>query len=171
MFLKTRAFTISWKAEKREIQKFLNSKMIWRIDVNSDSTFYSACVVVFLTSCFHFFSQRVLYHFIDKIFFRRTEAIAWRCSVKWCFNSNMFGLFRGSFWGGWGMGGGDEITPWLKLVRIMLETWNFVRKFTRICSFRKYTFQYQGFLNFADVSIFFAKNQHFLAKMYFYSKQ
>ena len=53
----------------------------------------------------------------------------------------------------------------LKLIRIMLETWNLVHKFTHIFSFRKYTFQYQGFLNFPDVSIYFAKNQHFLAKM------
>ena len=122
--------------------------MIWRIDVNS---------------CFHFFfSQMVLYHFIDKIFLRRTKAVAWRCSVKWCLNPNLGGLFRGSFWGG---GGGRGITLCLKLVRMMLETWNFVRKFAHICSFRKYTFQYQGFLNFADVSIFFGKTQHFLAKM------
>ena len=30
---------------------------------------------------FFFFSQRGLYYFIGKIFFRRTEAVAWRCSV------------------------------------------------------------------------------------------
>ena len=30
---------------------------------------------------FFFFSQKVLYYFIGKIFFRRTEAVAWRCSV------------------------------------------------------------------------------------------
>ena len=75
----------------------------------------------------------------------------------------------------------------------MLETWSLVRQFTQICTYRKYTFQYQGPLNFADASIFFAtlvpraifknspssysekmrwgrgcffaKNQHFLAKM------
>ena len=39
----------------------------------------------------------------------------------------------------------------------MLETWNVVRKYTHICSFRKHTFQYQGFPNFADVSIFLRK--------------
>ena len=49
-------------------------------------------------------------------------------------NPNLCGLFRGSFWG--------QITPCLKLVRIMLETCNSVRKFTYICSFRKYTFQF-----------------------------
>ena len=48
--------------------------------------------------------------------------------------------------------------------RIMLETWNLVRKFTHICSFRKYTFQYQALFNFADASILFAKNQHFFGK-------
>ena len=37
--------------------------------------------------------------------------------------------------------------------------------YTHISSFRKYTFQCQGPLNFADVSIFFTKNQHFLAKI------
>ena len=36
--------------------------------------------------------------------------------------------------------GGCKITPCLKLVRIMLETWNLGRKCTHICSFRKYTF-------------------------------
>ena len=57
---------------------------------------------------------------------------------------NLDGFFRGSFWG---------VTPCLKLLRIMLETSNFARKY----SFRKYTFQYQGPLNFADVSIFYKK--------------
>ena len=56
-----------------------------------------------------------------------------------CFNPNLGGLFRGSFWG-WG--GGDKITPppCLKLVTIMLETSNLARKYTPICGFRKYTF-------------------------------
>ena len=85
--------------------------------------------------CIFFLSQMVLYHFIDKIFFRRTEALAWRCSVKWCLNSNLGGLFRGSFWDGTGAGG--KITPCLKLVKIMLETWNFVLKFVHICSLAK----------------------------------
>ena len=44
----------------------------------------------------------------------------------------------GTFWGG---GGGSKITPpYMKLVRIMLETWNFVRKYPCISSFRKCTF-------------------------------
>ena len=36
----------------------------------------------------------------------------------------------------------------------MLETWNLARKYKHIFSFRKYTFQYQGSLNFPDVSVF-----------------
>ena len=36
--------------------------------------------------------------------------------------------------------GGGKITPRLKPVRIMLETSNLARKYTPICSFRKYTF-------------------------------
>ena len=41
-----------------------------------------------------------------------------------------------------GMGvGWDKITsPCLKLVRVMLETWNLVRMYTHKCSFRKCTF-------------------------------
>ena len=38
------------------------------------------------------------------------------------------------------VGEGGKITPRLKLVRIMLETLNLARKYTPICSFRKYTF-------------------------------
>ena len=39
----------------------------------------------------------------------------------------------------------------------MLETSNLARKYIHIGSFRKYTFQYQGPINFDDVSIFLAK--------------
>ena len=35
---------------------------------------------------------------------------------------------------------GGKITPCLKLVRVMLETWNLARKYTLTCSFRKYIF-------------------------------
>ena len=62
---------------------------------------------------------------------------------------------------------GGKITPppsFLKLVRIMLETSSLARKFAHICSFRKYTFQYQDPLNFADVSIFSQKVSVFLIK-------
>ena len=46
----------------------------------------------------------------------------------------------------------------------MLETSNLARKYTRICSFRKYTFQYQDYLNFADVREFFGKKSAFYGK-------
>ena len=55
-------------------------------------------------------------------------------------------------------GGGGKPTPsLLERLRIMTETSNLARKYTHICSFRKYTFQYQGPFNFADVSIFCKK--------------
>ena len=41
----------------------------------------------------------------------------------------------------------------------MLQTSNLVRKYKHICGFKKYSFQYQDPLNFADVSIF-AKHQY-----------
>ena len=40
-------------------------------------------------------------------------------------NCNLVRLFRGSFCGGWG---GSKIIPYLKLIQIMLETLNLVRK-------------------------------------------
>ena len=52
-------------------------------------------------------------------------------------NPNLGGLFRGSFLGG-GVGGGDYALS--KTVRIMRESSNLARKYTPICSFRKYTF-------------------------------
>ena len=59
-----------------------------------------------------------------------------------------------------------------KLIKIILETSNLVRKYTHICSFKKYTFQYYGLSNFADVSICFCKKVSiFLSKQYLYSKQ
>ena len=62
---------------------------------------------------------------------------------------------------------GGKITP----SKTRLETWNVVREFTHICSFRKYTFQYRDPLNFADVSIFLQKIRIFWLKWYLYSKQ
>ena len=53
-------------------------------------------------------------------------------------NPSLSGLFRGSFW--LEGGGRGEITPCLKLVSIMVETWNLVSKYTHIPSFRKYNF-------------------------------
>ena len=55
--------------------------------------------------------------------------------------------------------------PYLKLVRIMLETRNLVRKYTHICSFKIYTCQCQSPLNFANVSIVFCEKSVFSAKM------
>ena len=52
----------------------------------------------------------------------------------------------------------------------MLETSNLVRKCTLIFSFRKYTFQYQDYLNFADVSIFCKKSAFFYQNQYLYSR-
>ena len=53
----------------------------------------------------------------------------------------------------------------------MLETSHLARKCTPIFSFRKYTFQCLGPLNFADVSIFLQKISVFCPKKYLYSKQ
>ena len=50
-----------------------------------------------------------------------------------------------------------ETTPVFKLFRIMLETSILPRKYTPVCSFRKYTFQYPDSLNFAGVSIILNK--------------
>ena len=53
---------------------------------------------------------------------------------------NLCWPFRGLF-----LGEGSKImpqptpTPCLKIVRIMLKTWNFLCKYTHVCSFRKYT--------------------------------
>ena len=53
----------------------------------------------------------------------------------------------------------------------MLETPNLARKYKPTCSFRKYTFQCFGSVNFAGVSIVFAKNYRFCPKNYLYSKE
>ena len=53
----------------------------------------------------------------------------------------------------------------------MLETSNLALKYTLMCSFRKYTFQCLGPLNFADVSIFLQTISVFCPKKYLYSKQ
>ena len=76
-------------------------------------------------------------------------------------NTNMGGLFRGLFQGGDGW-----ISPCVKLVRIMLETWNLVHKYTHIYSFRKKTFGTKGFLiSVIRAFFFFPKNQSFLHKV------
>ena len=44
---------------------------------------FSACGVVFLISCFHFFFlQRAVSYFIGEIFFGRPKSVTWRCSVQ-----------------------------------------------------------------------------------------
>ena len=68
-------------------------------------------------------------------------------------------------------GEGGKITPRLKPVRIMLETSNLPRNYTPIFSFKKYTSQCLGPLNFADVSIFLQKISCFCPRKYLYSKQ
>ena len=58
-----------------------------------------------------------------------------------------------------------------KTFRIMLETSNLARKYTAICSSRKYNFQCQDPLSFADFSTFLQKISVFCPKKYLYSKQ
>ena len=62
------------------------------------------------------------------------------------------GILKGSSYDGW-----DKITPCLKLVKIVLETWTLVCKYKLICSFRKYTLQLKDPVDFTDVSIAFVK--------------
>ena len=84
-----------------------------------------------------------------KIFFKFIPQIS--------LNPNLGVLYRDPFWG---EGGGEtKITPYIlcqKLVRIMLETSGTIGKYTRTY-FRKFTFWYQVFLNFEDVSFFCKK--------------
>ena len=51
------------------------------------------------------------------------------------FNPNLSGFFNGSFCG---RGDGGKITPCLKPVRIMLETWNLIRKCIHIWRLKIY---------------------------------
>ena len=53
-------------------------------------------------------------------------------------NPNPGGLLGVRFEVGGRVGG--KITPCLKLVRIMIENWNLVRKYRSICSFGKFSF-------------------------------
>ena len=55
------------------------------------------------------------------------------------------------------MGGEGKLTPRLKLVRSTLETSNLARKYTHMCSFRKYTKLFLILL----MSAFFAKKSAF----------
>ena len=62
-------------------------------------------------------------------------------------------------WGRFEVGEGGLPSPLSspKLVRMMLKTSNLVYTYTHMCSFRKYTCQYQRLINFAYVSIFLQK--------------
>ena len=107
----------------------LISKMIIRYRLSSLSVNASSASSVNLVIIWGNLQERVL---------KTWTAILLSCEkfIFFSFNSNLGGLFRGSFWGEVG-----KITPpSLKLVRIVLETWNLVRKYTHISSFRKYTF-------------------------------
>ena len=58
---------------------------------------------------------------------------------------NLFDQFKSLIWVDslevrFEVGGGGKFPLCLKLVRIMLETWDLVRNYTQICRFRKYTF-------------------------------
>ena len=55
--------------------------------------------------------------------------------INYTFNINLRWLFR-AFVLRWR----DKINPCLKYVRILLEIWKLVCKYTHVCSFRKYTF-------------------------------
>ena len=61
---------------------------------------------------------------------------------------------------GWGVN-----LPRLKLTRIMLETWNLVRKDTHICRFRKYTFSTKTLLILLLSASFLQKTNIFLPKI------
>ena len=64
-----------------------------------------------------------------------------------------------------GGGRGSNLhTHCLKLVRIMLETWNSARKYRHICSFKNIAFSTKTPLLLL-MSAIFAKNQYFLAKI------
>ena len=73
-------------------------------------------------------------------------------------NNNMGGLLEVRF-----EGSGSKNTLCLKLVRIMQETSKFVRKYTRICSFRNIHFSTKTLLILPMSAIFLQKNRHVLA--------
>ena len=116
-------------------------------------------------SCYHTF-MKVLYHYqratsissllhkllysLLYIFSEITTYLYDFQSVATCYHQfllkknyikpNLRWPFRGSFWGeGSKMMPQAPPTPCLKIVRIMLKTWNFLCKYTHVCSFRKYT--------------------------------
>ena len=123
-----------------------------------------------------FSTYKGLQHHVKKIQEKkRTLSYSKFCISTLKLNLNLGGLFRGLFWSGrkvgvWcGWGVKLPHTSCLKLVRIILETWNLVQKCTHIWSFRKYAFKCQGSLNFADV-IIFCKNSAVFAKNGFFTQ-
>ena len=66
-------------------------------------------------------------------------------------------LFNGPFCGGWVV----KSSPLWKLVKIMLENINLVRKCTHIWSFRKYIFFWEGCFTFHDDNIFCKRSGFF----------
>ena len=68
---------------------------------------------------------------------------------------------------------GGNYTPLSKTHQNCARNLKFGTKVHNICSFRKYTFQYQDPVNFADISVFFflQKISIFWQKQYLYSRQ
>ena len=112
-------------------------------------------LLIFIVPLFRFVVSAMFFLFIDKNMLYKVK-----------FLTLIWAEFLGVHFevGVWVEG---KITPCLKLVRIKLEIWHLARKYRPMCSFRKFTFQYQDFLNFADVStfckksVFFGKNSTF----------
>ena len=62
------------------------------------------------------------------------------------------------------VGEGGKFFPFVKLFRIMLETWNLVRNYKHIFRFRKYACYYQDHSNLLIIAFSFAKKSAFLGK-------
>ena len=82
---------------------------------------------------------------------RPTFSVGRLSLMKQYLNPNLGESFKGLFYGGREV---LKLPTSLKLVRIMLETSNLLRKYTLISSSKKYNLYYQRSLNFAEVSIF-----------------
>ena len=82
---------------------------------------------------------------------RPTFSVGRLSLMKQCLNPNLGESFKGLLYGGREV---LKLPTSLKLVRIMLETSNLLRKYTLISSSKKYNLYYQRSLNFAEVSIF-----------------
>ena len=78
-------------------------------------------------------------------------------SVGTAWKVSKYGVFSDSYFPAFGL----NTERYSEISKIILETWNLVRKYRHICSFRKYTFWYQDLLNFA---VFFCKKSAFFGK-------